>query len=322
MDSLAVVAIGGNSLVKPGQGGSAEEQFASAMETAEVLVRLLSSGFRLVVTHGNGPQVGAALTRSEFAAGRVYRLPYDCCVASTQGEIGYVLQYALWQTEQQHRIRVPVATVVTQVLVDAHDPAFETPSKPVGPYYSREIAERYIRNFGWRFVHDMQGWRRVVASPPPLEIIEIDVIRTCVRDGLMVIAAGGGGVPVCNDHDITKGVEAVIDKDLTSALLAKELHADFLAMVTGEEAVFLDYEKPSRRPVRLMSATDCARYLADGQFPPGSMGPKIQAAMDFVQHGGREAVITDIVHLPDALLHGDTGTHVHLSADSVPSPHH
>jgi len=305
--------------VKPGQAGSADEQFANAMETADALIRLVSAGFRLVVTHGNGPQVGAALTRSEFASGRIYRLPYDCCVASTQGEIGYVLQYALWQKEQQYHMHVPVATVITQVLVDSADPAFRTPTKPVGPYYSREIADRYTRNFGWRFAHDMQGWRRVVASPPPRRIVEIDVIRACVRDGIMVIAAGGGGVPVCNDHDISKGVEAVIDKALTSALLATELHADYLAMVTGEESVFLDYDRPTRQPVRLMSEADCEKHLADGQFPPGSMGPKIQAAMDFVHHGGREAIITDIIHLPDAILRGEAGTHIQLSADPVSS---
>lgn len=321
MGPLAVIAVGGNALVRPGQHGSAEDQFANAMETADVLVRLLQSGVRLVITHGNGPQVGAALTRSEFAAGRVYRLPYDCCVASTQGEIGYVLQYALWQKEQEYRVHVPVATVITQVLVDSRDPAFFRPTKPVGPYYSQEVADRYARNFGWEFAHDTQGWRRVVASPGPREIVEIDVIRACVRDGIVVIAGGGGGVPVCNDHDISKGVEAVIDKDLTSALLATQLHADVLAIVTSEETVFLDYDRPTRRAVRSMNEADCKNHLASGQFPPGSMGPKIQAALNFIQAGGRETVITDISHLSDALLRGEAGTHIRPATDPVSAPH-
>ncbi|MDH3252957.1 MAG: carbamate kinase [Ignavibacteria bacterium] len=319
MGSLAVIAVGGNALVKAGQHGSAEEQFANAMEIAGVLVGLLQSGYRLVITHGNGPQVGAALTRSEFAATRVYRLPYDCCVASTQGEIGYVLQYAIWQKEQQLRLHIPVATLITQVIVDSSDPAFLKPTKPIGPYYSREVADRYTRNFGWEFAHDAQGWRRVVASPLPREIVEFDVIRACVNNGMVVIAGGGGGVPVCNDHDISKGVEAVIDKDLTSALLARQLHADVLAIVTNEETVFLDYHKPTRRPLRSMNEIECRAHLAGGQFPPGSMGPKIQAALDFIQSGGREAVITDIAHLSDAILKGQAGTRIRMSNDLVGS---
>jgi carbamate kinase len=314
MGKLILVAVGGNALIRAGQKGTAQEQFENAVETAEVIIRLIKAGHRVVLTHGNGPQVGAMLTRTELAAAHAYRLPVDCCVAATQGEIGYVLQYALWQAMQQEGLKVPVVSLITQVLVDATDPAFKTPTKPIGPFYTREVAERYRDLNEWVIVEDSsRGYRRVVASPEPKEIIELEAIRACVDRGLVVLAGGGGGIPVFNDHDLSKGVEAVIDKDHTSAILASQLHADLMVISTDVERVCLNYKKTSQRMLERMTVSDCRRYLAEGQFPPGSMGPKIHAAMVFVARGGTEAIITNHEHLLDA-VHGRGGTHI------VPDP--
>ena len=310
MSGLVLIAVGGNALIRAGQKGTAQEQFQNAVDTAAVVVALIGAGYRVVLTHGNGPQVGAALVRSELAAAHAYRLPLDCCVASTQGEIGYVLQYALWQALQAQGLETPVVSLVTQVLVDRNDPAFARPTKPIGPFYTRDEADRYRDLFNWDIVEDSsRGFRRVVASPEPRGIVELEAIRACVDRGLVVIAGGGGGVPVFNDHDISKGVEAVIDKDHTSAILAAQLGADFFAIDTDEEMVCLDYAKPSQRRLPLLTVPECRRYLAEGQFPEGSMGPKIRAAMIFLERGGGEALITDSGHLLDAVA-GRGGTHI------------
>ena len=310
MKGLVLIAVGGNALIRSGQKGTAQEQFQNAVDTAAVVVALIGAGYRVVLTHGNGPQVGAALVRSELAAAHAYRMPLDCCVASTQGEIGYVLQYALWQALQAQGLETPVVSLVTQVLVDKNDPAFARPTKPIGPFYTRDEADRYRDLFNWDIVEDSsRGFRRVVASPEPRGIVELEAIRACVDRGLVVIAGGGGGVPVFNDHDISKGVEAVIDKDHTSAILASQLGADFFAIDTDEEMVCLDYAKPSQRRLPLLTVPECRRYLAEGQFPEGSMGPKIRAAMIFLERGGGEALITDSGHLLDAVA-GRGGTHI------------
>jgi carbamate kinase len=307
---LLLVAVGGNALVQPGQQGGSEEQFENALALAGPLVELVAAGCGLLVTHGNGPQVGAALVRSEAAAPRAYRLPYDFCVAATQGEIGYVLQFALWQRMQQLGLRVPVVTLVTQVRVDAHDPAFARPTKPVGPFYSRELAERHRRNLGWTLVDvEGQGSRRVVASPRPQQIVELEAIRACLAEGLVVIAAGGGGVPVFNDHDVSKGVEAVIDKDLTSSLLASQIGADLFVIATSVDRVCLDYGTPRERPLDRLTLDEGRRLSRQGQFPEGSMGPKVAAALEFVERTGREAIITG-TSLLLAAVEGRAGTHV------------
>ncbi len=310
MSKLILVAVGGNALIRAGQKGTAQEQFENAVDTAIAIVHLIKAGHRVVLTHGNGPQVGAMLTRTEYAAAHAYRLPLDCCVAATQGEIGYVLQYAMWQAMQQEGLRVPVVSLVTQVLVDSKDPAFTNPTKPIGPFYTREVAERYRDLFNWAIVEDSsRGYRRVVSSPEPKEIIELEAIRACVDRGLVVIAGGGGGIPVFNDHDLSKGVEAVIDKDHTSAILAWQLGADVLAIATEVEKVCLDFKRPSQRPVDRLTLAECATHMNAGQFPRGSMGPKIHAAMVFVERGGSEAIITNHEHLIDA-IHGHGGTHI------------
>ena len=315
-----VVAIGGNALLGSDQAGSAADQFANAMVTAGPLVELVAAGCRLVITHGNGPQVGAALLRSELAAGQAYVLPYDCCVAATQGEIGYVLQYALWQRMQQVGLQVPVVALITQVRVDRHDAAFSHPTKPVGPFYGRDRAEELRRTRGFAFIEvPGRGFRRVVPSPVPREIVELKAIRACLEEGLVVVAGGGGGIPVFNDKDVSQGVEAVVDKDLTSALLASALPADLLAIVTAVERVCLDYGTARERPLDHLSATEARRHLAEGQFPEGSMGPKIQAALAYLEGGGREAVITDSAHLVLA-VEGRAGTRIRPSAPAALLP--
>jgi carbamate kinase len=320
MSKLVLVAVGGNALIRAGQKGTAQEQFESAVETAQAIVRLIKAGHRVVLTHGNGPQVGAMLMRSEVGAPYAYRMPLDCCVASTQGEIGYVLQYAMWQALQAAGLRTPVVTLITQVLVDSRDPAFVKPTKPIGPFYTRDVAERYRDLFEWVVLEDSnRGYRRVVPSPEPKEIIELEAIRACVDRGLVVIAGGGGGIPVFNDHDITKGVEAVIDKDHTSAILARQLEADLFVVATDVEKVYINYKKRNQRALDTVTVEECRRYMAEGQFPAGSMGPKINAACVYVERGGKEAIITNHEHLFNA-VEGRGGTRVVLSAERAGSP--
>ncbi|MBK7257912.1 MAG: carbamate kinase [Ignavibacteriae bacterium] len=310
MGKLILVAVGGNALIRAGQKGTAQEQFENAVETANAVIRLIKSGHRVVLTHGNGPQVGAMLTRTELAAAHAYRLPLDCCVAATQGEIGYVLQYAMWQAMQQEGLHVPVVSLITQVLVDANDPAFQNPTKPIGPFYTKDQAERYRDLFNWVIVDDAaRGYRRVVSSPEPKEIIELEAIRACVDRGLVVLAGGGGGIPVFNDHDLSKGVEAVIDKDHTSAILAAQLGADMFVICTDVAKVCLDYRKPTQRTVDTLTVAECQAHLAAGQFPAGSMGPKIRAMMVYATRQRGEAIITNYEHLIDA-IDGNGGTRV------------
>lgn len=323
MSELILIAVGGNALIraedaspKAGEEPIAERQFTRAIQTAEVVVALIKRGYRVVLTHGNGPQVGAMLMRSERSAHHAYRMPLDCCVAATQGEIGYYLQYALWQMMQKERLRVPVVSLITQVRVAKNDPAFHHPAKPIGPYYTQELADRYRQLLHWTMVGDSHGYRRAVSSPEPKEIVELDAIRACVDRGLVVIAGGGGGIPVFNDHETEKGVEAVIDKDLTSAILARQLHADVLAIATEVEHVYVDFQKPTQRALHDLSAEELQRYYDAGQFPEGSMGPKVKAALLFLAGGGARAIITDIHHLLDAIV-GSGGTTIYSTTDEM-----
>jgi len=305
-----VLAIGGNSLVRPGERGTFSEQLANARRIAAQVVRLIRDGYRIVLTHGNGPQVGAELLLSERGAGQVPGHPLDVCDASTQGEMGYLLQQALSSEMKLAGVHVPVVTVVTQCVVSLDDPAMSRPTKPVGPFYTEAEAERRSRQFGWRIVEDAhRGYRRVVPSPRPLEILELDVIRHLVQFGALVIACGGGGIPVAWVNDRLVGVEAVIDKDLASALLASKLGAEFFAIGTDTDYVYLNYKKPSQQALRCISSARLAEYARAGHFPPGSMGPKIEAVLEFLKCGGREAIITSCSHLCEA-VEGTGGTHV------------
>jgi carbamate kinase len=310
MPRSALIAIGGNSLIRAGEKGTIEEQLANTRRTAHAIVGLIGDGLSLVVTHGNGPQVGAALLRSERASDQVYGQSLDVCDAATQGEIGYLLQQSLHNELAAAGLDVPVATVLTQVVVDAGDPAMRHPTKPIGPFYSRADAERRARAFGWQVVEDAsRGYRRVVPSPEPIEVVEERVVRDLLGRGVLVIAAGGGGLPVVRTADGLKGVEAVIDKDRVSALLAGRLGVDCFMISTDADRVYLDYRKPSQRPLGRVTAAEMRAHYAAGQFPPGNMGPKIESALRFLERGGQEVVITSYEHLREA-AHGEAGTHI------------
>jgi carbamate kinase len=251
MSRTALVAIGGNSLIRAGEKGTIAEQLANTRRTARAVVGLIQDGFSLVLTHGNGPQVGAALLRSERASDQVYSQSLDVCDAVTQGEIGYLLQQSLHNELQAAGIRVPVATILSQAIVNADDPAMRHPTKPIGPFYSRTDAEERARLHGWQVVEDAaRGYRRVVPSPDPIDIVEEPVIRALLAQGVLVIAAGGGGIPVVRTPEGLKGVEAVIDKDRVSALLASRLRVDCFIISTDADCVYVDYRKPTQRPDR------------------------------------------------------------------------
>jgi len=305
-----LLAVGGNSLIRAGEKGTIREQLANARRTAREIVGLIRRGYRIVLTHGNGPQVGAALLRSEAGASQVPGLPLDVCDASTQGEIGYILEQAIEGELRAARIAVPVVSVLTQSVISLDDPAMKNPSKPVGPFYSREEALERKRQLGWEIVEDAaRGYRRVVPSPEPIEIVELDVIRDLVDHGVLVIACGGGGVPVAFRDGQPVGVEAVIDKDRASALLASGLHVDLFVISTDTDYVYLDYKKPTQTPLHEVKAADLQRYLEGGHFAPGSMGPKIESVLRFLRAGGKRAIIASAETLSEAVA-GDAGTHV------------
>jgi carbamate kinase len=308
---IVLVAIGGNSITRAGQCGTIAEQFENIEKTCEHLVSVVEDGYNLVITHGNGPQVGASLLRSELAQPQVYPSRLDVCVADTQGSIGYMLQSSLQRVMARRNLSIPVATVVTQVIVDENDPAFTHPSKPIGPFYSQEESERKQKELGWKMVEDAaRGYRRVVPSPLPVEVVEIDAIRRCVHAGMIVIAAGGGGIPVVRrDDGWFYGLEAVIDKDRASALLARQLKASIFIISTDAERVALYYKTPRQHYLDAMSVAESKHYAEEGHFPAGSMGPKIEAAIDFLEHGGQEVIITSPENL-SAALHHKAGTRI------------
>jgi carbamate kinase len=308
----AVVAIGGNSLITDPQHQTVEDQYLAAAETDHHIAPMVAGGWDVVITHGNGPQVGFILRRSDLARHELHEVPLEVCVADTQGAIGYLLQQNLLKDFRRLGIDKSVATVVTQVEVAPDDPAFTRPTKPIGSFLTEVEARDRQEREGWDVVEDAdRGWRRVVASPAPVRIVEIDVIRHLLDGGFVVIAAGGGGIPVVGDEagDLT-GVPAVIDKDHASALLANDIGAELLVISTSIEQVALDYGTPDQRFVRELSLADAKRYLADGRhFKAGSMQPKIAAVIDFLEGGGRRAIITTPGNIESALA-GDAGTHI------------
>ncbi len=335
MAKVAVVAIGGNSLIKDAQHQTVPDQYQAIVDTVAHIVDMIQEGYEVVVTHGNGPQVGFILLRSEIThdvlkakcahAGKVpdcamakyqgipglHTVPMDSCGADTQGAIGYQLQQALYNECKKRGIQKPAATVVTQVLVDAKDPSFQKPSKPIGLFYTETEAKRKQQEDGWDIMEDAgRGWRRVVASPMPLEILEENAIKTLIQQGFVVIAVGGGGVPVVRDENgFLKGAAAVIDKDLATSLLAANIHADLLVISTGVEKVSLNFGKPQQKDLDRMTLAEAKQYMAEGHFKPGSMLPKIKAAISFLEKGGQKVIITN----PESLLQavrGKTGTHM------------
>ena len=308
---LAVIAIGGNSLILDSKKITVKDQYRAASETSHHIAALVAAGYRVVVTHGNGPQVGFILLRSDLARNVLHEVPLDSCVADTQGALGYQIGQTLANELRHQGIQKPIATVVTQVLVDKNDKAFSNPTKPIGSFYTEAEAQKHKADSGWVLKEDAgRGWRRVVASPQPLRIVEEDTIRLLLDQNVMVIAVGGGGIPVVeNEKGELEGRAAVIDKDLASCLLAKNLKADLFIISTGVDKVAVDYKKPTQRELDTLTVAEAEKYLAEGQFPAGSMGPKIEAAIDFLKHGGKRVIITQPHLLEDAIA-GKNGTHL------------
>ncbi|MCU1227542.1 MAG: Carbamate kinase [Acidobacteria bacterium] len=306
---LAVVAFGGNALLRAEDRGTHEEQIARAKQAARWLAEIVRAGYRLVVVHGNGPQVGNILVQAEEASTKIPPQSLDIAVAQTEGSMGFMLQQAIRNRLEAIGQPSEVATLLTEVEVDPNDAAFRKPTKPIGPFFTRYRAEALERDLGWTMREDAgRGWRHVVASPRPQRILNLATIRHMVQELGVVIAAGGGGIPVVRGRDGQwRGIEAVIDKDFASSLLAAELGADRYIVLTGVAKVALDFGKPSQRFIDRMTVAEAQQRLAAGQFPAGSMGPKIEAAIEFVKKSSREVLITDVEHLRDA-LEGNEGT--------------
>jgi carbamate kinase len=298
-----VIAFGGNALIREDERGTWPEQTEHAIEAARAIARL-GRGHEVVLTHGNGPQVGALALQQASGEPDSPALPLDVLDAMTQGEIGYLLQQALTAVDPS----LPTATILTRVLVDADDPAFEAPTKPIGPFYAEERARRLARERGWHVAADAgRGWRRIVPSPRPQRILEVDQVRVLAAAGVLVIAAGGGGIPVARRDSALVGRDAVIDKDRCAAELALALDADLLVFVTGVERVALGFGTPAARDALRLTVADARRHLEGGEFPAGSMGPKVEAAARFATEGAGHAVITDAAHLAGA-VRGNHGT--------------
>lgn len=297
MKKLAVVALGGNALLMSGQKGTIDDQEANAYATAESLVKLLKREYNIVITHGNGPQVGNIMLANS-AANKMFgipEMPLDICVAYSQGFIGYIIEQQLKNVLEVHDMERDIITVITQVLVNKDDPAFLNPTKPVGPYYTKEEAERMTSETGSVYSEDSRGrgWRKVVASPTPLVILNKKTIEKIAREGQIAIAVGGGGIPVFKvSQNKLQGIDAVIDKDLASALLASQINADKFFILTDVPKVCLNYNTPQQKSLDRMTISEAKRYLAEGQFPEGSMGPKIRAAIHFVENSGKDTIIT------------------------------
>jgi carbamate kinase len=290
-----VVALGGNAIIEEGTEGTIAQQFENTRKSMDAIVGLVREGHRVVLSHGNGPQAGVHLIRHEVAAAQVPPSPLNVIVADTQGSMGYMIAQCLANALRVAGIKKDVVTVVTQVVVDPADPSMRSPTKFVGPFYKAEQVDR-LREHGWVIKEDFgRGYRRVVPSPQPLDVVEKGTIKDLIDDGKIVIAAGGGGVPVMRAPDGTlSGVDAVIDKDRASALLANLIGADELLILTGVDRIAINYKKPDQRFVDALSVADCERYLAEGQFPKGSMGPKIEAACDFIRRGGHKVIVTSL----------------------------
>jgi carbamate kinase len=313
MAKKAVVAIGGNSLIKDAKHRSVPDQYSAVVETSQHIAGMVAQGWDVVVTHGNGPQVGFILRRSELSAHELHTVPLDSCGADTQGAIGYMIQRALYNEFRRRGMAKQAATVVTQVLVDRNDPAFKNPSKPIGSFMDKEAALQHRDADGWAVIEDAgRGWRRVVASPIPQRVVERDAIEALINKGVVVVAVGGGGIPVIEDQqgDLL-GSEAVIDKDYASSLLANSIEADLLLISTAVEQVALNYGKPNQVWLDKMTLAEATKYLAEGHFAKGSMGPKVQASIWFLERGGKEALITNPENIERALL-GKTGTRIVL----------
>ena len=301
---LALIAFGGNALLREDQRGLQEEQVKNAELAAKLMVGVVRKGYELIIVHGNGPQVGNILIQQEEAVNRIPPYTLDICNAMTEGSMGYMLERAIANELRRRSIDKDATTVVSMVLVDRNDPAFEKPTKPVGPFYTKFRAQELMRKKKWTMVEDAgRGWRKVVPSPKPIDVVAKWVVRDLVHAGRVVIAAGGGGIPVIlNSRGLYEGVEAVIDKDYAASLIARETGVDLFIILTAIERVYHNFGKPDQKELPEITVDEAERFLAEGQFPDGSMAPKIRAAVEYIRAGGREVLITDAAHLKAALL--------------------
>ena len=311
MGKTIVIALGGNAIKRAEEEGTAEQQLRNVKITCKHILEIIKRGYRVVITHGNGPQVGNLLIQQEEASKLVPPQPLDILGAMTQGQIGYMLQQTLINYLKEEKLNIPVATIITQVLVDKDDPDFNNPTKPVGPFYTRKEAEKLIEEKGYiikKVKPGRKAYRRVVPSPDPIEIIEKDVIKMLVEAGFIVIASGGGGIPVIDQNGQLRGVEAVIDKDLAGERLAEIVDADIFLILTDVEKVKLNFRKPNEKDLDKLTIAEAEKYLEEGHFLPGSMEPKVKACIRFLKAGGEKAIITSLDKAVEA-LEGKTGTH-------------
>ncbi|HIQ03061.1 MAG TPA: carbamate kinase [Desulfurococcales archaeon] len=305
---LVVIALGGNAFLQKGQKGTVEEQWINVTKAMKQIADIIERGYRVLLTHGNGPQVGNILEWMEALKERIPPLTMDIANAMTQGWIGYMIQQALLNELKRRGIEKPIVTVVNQVLVSKDDPAFTNPTKYVGPYYDEETAKKIMAEKGWVMKPDPRGgWRRVVPSPNPIDNIEKDAIKTLLEKGFIVIASGGGGIPVVYEDGVLKGVEAVIDKDLAGERLATLIRADYFVIVTDVEGVYVNFGKPNQKLLRRLTVSEAEKLYKEGHFPPGSMGPKVLAAIRFIRNGGKRAAIGHLYKALD-VLEGRAGT--------------
>lgn len=311
LHKIAVVALGGNAITVPGTPDTIANQFANTRRSLDGIVELIREGFRMVISHGNGPQVGNALLRIELSRGQAPDLPLGVLVADTEGGMGYMIEQSLQNRLKQEGISIPVVTIITQMLVDEHDPAVKDPTKFIGQFYSENQAKEFASTRKWVMKKDGdRGWRRVVPSPKPQSAIPAEMIKKLVSEGCIVIAGGGGGIPAFIDaNGNLEGFDAVIDKDLGSAVIARDIGADLLAILTEVDRVALNFGKPNQTFLETVTVSDMKKHLADGQFPAGSMGPKIEAAIEFIEGGGKMVTISSIRDAARA-WHGQAGTRI------------
>jgi carbamate kinase len=301
---IALIAFGGNAILPDTQRGLQSEQMKNAQKAAQLMIHIVKKGYDLIIVHGNGPQVGNLLIQMEESITKIPPFSLEVCDAMTEGSMGYMLEKALTNELRKSSVDKEVVTLITQVVVDREDPAFDNPAKPIGPFYSKYRASMLKREKKWRMIEDSgRGYRKVVPSPKPIDIVPKYVIRDLIQAGKIVIAAGGGGIPVIiNGNGLFQGVEAVIDKDHAASLIAREAKAELFIILTNVTRVYLDYDKPDKKPLSEITVDEARKHLEQGQFPPGSMGPKIEAAIDYIQNGGEQVLITSASHLKASLI--------------------
>jgi len=301
---IALIAFGGNAILPENQKGLQSQQLKNAQKAAHLMIHVVKKGYDLIIVHGNGPQVGNLLIQMEETINKIPPFSLEICDAMTEGSMGFMLEKNIINELRKNSIDKEVATLITQVVVDREDPAFESPSKPIGPFYTQYRASMLKRQKNWKMIEDAgRGYRKVVPSPKPIDVVAKRVIHDLVYDGKIVIAAGGGGIPVIiNGNGLFQGVEAVIDKDHTASLIAKEVKADLFIILTNVPRVYLNYDQPDRQPIGKITVEEAQKYLEEGQFPSGSMGPKIEAAIEYIQSGGEEVLITSASHLKASLV--------------------